>query len=295
MRLLLLCYFLLILSGCSFSKQDIVRIDGSSTVFLLTEAITDSFGKTNSQVRVAISVSGTGGGFKKFLNKEIDINEASRRIQSSEKKKAIKSGIDYLELKIAYDAIAVIANKKNTWVKSFTKEELNKVWKPNSNINKWSDINSKYPKEKISLYGPGAASGTFDYFTKVINGTSHKTRTDYHHSEDDNILVQGISGDRYSLGFFSFAYYVFNKDKLKLLGVGTPPVRPSFKSIASQKYHLLSRPLYLYVRKESLKKPFVRNFLSFYLSNVHKIAKSVGFVPMAKGFYEESLVRLNSE
>ncbi|MFQ6615037.1 MAG: PstS family phosphate ABC transporter substrate-binding protein, partial [Fidelibacterota bacterium] len=201
--------------------QGTVKIDGSSTVFPITEAVAEEFGKVREhrKIRVTVGVSGTGGGFKKFLAKETDINDASRPIKQKEIDKANKNGVKYIELPVAYDGLSVVINKKNTWVDYLTVAELNKIWKPGSAVKTWKDIRSNWPNLKIQLYGPGTDSGTFDYFTEVINGKSQVSRSDFTKSEDDNVLVNGVAGDKGSLGYFGFAYYVENRDKLRVVPI----------------------------------------------------------------------------
>ncbi len=271
-----------------------VRIDGSSTVFPITEAVAEEFGKKHPRVRVTVGVSGTGGGFKKFIAGETDINDASRPIKSIEVKKAEENNIDYIELPIAFDGISVVVNPKNTWVDYLTVAELKKVWEPGSPVKTWKDIRAEWPDQKIRLYGPGTDSGTFDYFTEVINGKSHASRSDFTKSEDDNVLVQGVSGDRASLGYFGFAYYSENKDKLKLVPIKHKkmPVSPSFKTINDGSYTPLSRPIFIYVSKKSVKRPEVSRFVTFYLENAGVLSKDVGYVPLQKSQYDEGLQKL---
>jgi len=198
-----------------------VKVDGSSTVFPITEAVAEEFGKVKKhrRVRVTVGVSGTGGGFKKFLAGETDINDASRPIKQKEIDKAQKNGVQYIELPVAYDGLSVVVNKRNTWVDYLTVAELHKIWKPGSTVKTWKDIRSNWPDQKIQLYGPGTDSGTFDYFTEVINGKSQVSRSDFTKSEDDNVLVKGVAGDKGSLGYFGFAYYVENADKVKAVPI----------------------------------------------------------------------------
>lgn len=277
-----------------------VRIDGSSTVFPITEAVAEEFGKKFPRVRVRIGVSGTGGGFKKFANNEIDINNASREIKNSEKQLAKKAKVDYLELPVAYDGISVVINNSNTWASTMTTAQLKKIWQANSQVTKWSDIDQKWPKTPIRLYGPGTDSGTFDYFTKAINGKSHSSRSNYTMSEDDNVLVRGVSGDKNALGYFGFAYYKENAKKIKAVAIrytGTgatdtntkEAVLPSAKTINNGTYKPLSRPVYIYVTKESVKNPAVKEFIKYYLENAHSLVGQVGYVALPKKSYEDSL------
>jgi len=271
-----------------------IRIDGSSTVFPITEAVAEEFGKTNRRVRVTVGVSGTGGGFKKFTIGETDINDASRPIKDSEKKLAKRNGIEYFQFPVAFDGISVVINPTNTWVDYLTVEELKKIWEPGSQVNTWKDVRAGWPDRKIRLYGPGTDSGTFDYFTGAINEKSQSSRSDFTMSEDDNVLVQGVAGGRDSLGYFGFAYYVGNKDKLKIVPVknNKGPVAPSLETINDGSYSPLSRPIFIYVSKKSVQRPEVRAFVEFYLENADTLSKDVGYVPLPKSQYDEGLKKL---
>lgn len=255
-----------------------VKIDGSSTVFPITEAIAEEFGKAHPRVRVQVGVSGTGGGFKKFVKNAIDINDASRRIKEKEASKAKKNGVEYLELSVAYDGISVVVNPENNWATDMTVAELKKIWQPGSKVKMWSDVRASWPKKEIKLYGPGTDSGTFDYFTKAINGKSHVSRADFIKSEDDNILVKGVAGNKYAMGFFGFAYYDENKTKLKAVKIGG--VLPSVESINNGSYKPLARPIFIYVSKKSAHRAEVKAFVSFYLKEAANISKEVGYVPL---------------
>lgn len=266
-----------------------VKVDGSSTVYLITEAVAEEFLKENPNVKVTVGIAGTGGGFKKWLAGETDINNASRPIKEEEKQLAKKNGIEYLELKIAYDGVTVVVNPENDWCNNLTVEELKKIWEPGSKVKLWSDIRPEFPKQKILLFGPDTDSGTFDFFTEKIVGKEGMSRADYTASTDDNVLVQGVSGDKYSLGYFGFAYYEENKDKVKAIKVDG--IAPSFDTIANGTYPL-SREMYLYVNKKSLKRPEVKEFLKFYLKNATDIVKQVGYIPLPDKTYEEGLKQL---
>ncbi len=277
-----------------------VKVDGSSTVFPITEAVAEEFGKVREhrRVRVTVGVSGTGGGFKKFLAGETDINDASRPIKQKEIDKARKNGVQYIELPVAYDGLSVVVNKKNTWVDYLTVAELHKIWKPGSTIKTWKDIRSNWPDQKIQLYGPGTDSGTFDYFTEVINGKSQVSRSDFTKSEDDNVLVKGVAGDKGSLGYFGFAYYVENKDKLKVVPIkqgNKKPVAPTMTTINNGSYAPLSRPIFIYVNLKSAKKPEVREFIRFYLKNAKELAKEVGYVPLLDQDYQKYLDKFETD
>jgi len=272
-----------------------VKIDGSSTVFPITEAVAEEFQNANKDVRVTVGVSGTGGGFKKFGAGEIDISDASRPIKDKEKEEAQKNNIEYLEIPVAYDGLSILVNKENTWVDQVTIEELKKIWEPNSKVKLWSDVRPEWPKEEIKLYGPGTDSGTFDYFTEVVNGEAQKSRSDYTASEDDNVLVQGIAGDKNSLGYFGFAYYEENMDKLKLIPVVNKEgkaVLPSFETIMDGSYNPMSRPLFIYASKKSMERPEVKGFVKYYIENAPELVKSVYYVPMKPEEYQASLAKI---
>ncbi len=277
-----------------------VKVDGSSTVFPITEAVAEEFGKVKEhrRVRVTVGVSGTGGGFKKFLAGETDINDASRPIKQKEIDKAIKNGVKYIELPVAYDGLSVVVNKSNTWVDFLTVAELHKIWKPGSTVKTWKDIRSSWPNQKIRLYGPGTDSGTFDYFTEVINGKSQVSRSDFTKSEDDNVLVTGVAGDKGSLGYFGFAYYVENKDKLKVVPIkqgDKKPVAPTMTTINNGSYAPLSRPIFIYVNLKSAKKPEVREFVRFYLKQAKELVAEVGYVPLPDQEYQKYLDKFESD
>ncbi len=273
-----------------------VKIDGSSTVFPISEAVAEEFQKLHQGVKVTVGISGTGGGFKKFCNGETDISDASRPIKSSEKDACAKSGIEYIEIPVAYDGLSVMVNPKNDFVSCLTTAELKKIWEPNSTVQYWSDVRSSWPKEKIKLFGPGTDSGTFDYFTEAINHKEKASRSDYVASEDDNVLVQGIAGEKYAIGYFGYAYYVENKDKLKLVaideGKGKGCLLPSEQTINDGTYSPLSRPIYIYPNKKSLQRSEVKEFVKFYLTEAPKLVKQVGYIPLPKQMYEDSLKKI---
>jgi len=264
-----------------------VRVDGSSTVFPITEAVAEEFQMANRKVRVTVGISGTGGGFKKFCAGETDLNDASRPIKDKEIETAKKNGIDFVELPVAFDGISVLVNPENDFVDYLTVEELKKIWQPGSTVHKWSDVRPGWPDEPIRLYGPGTDSGTFDYFTKAINGREQACRPDFTASEDDNVLVQGIAGDRNALGFFGYAYYAENKDKLKVVPIdgGDGPVTPSVETINNGTYKPLSRPIFIYVSVEAAKRREVQAFVQFYLANAPVLVGEVGYVPLPAKIY----------
>jgi len=271
-----------------------VSLDGSSTVFPISEAVAEEFLAVQPRVRVTVGVSGTGGGFKKFLAGEIDINDASRPIKMKEVDKANEMGIGYIELPVAYDGLSVVVNKKNTWVDHLTVAELSKIWQPGSTVTNWSDVRVGWPEMKIRLYGPGTDSGTFDYFTETINGKSGASRPDYTANEDDNALVQGISGDEGSLGYFGYAYYAANQDKLKLVPIdgGKGPIAPTQTTINNGTYAPLSRPIFIYVRPDALDRKEVRAFVDFYIDSAAMLASEVGYIPLPDAVYAGAKKRI---
>jgi phosphate transport system substrate-binding protein len=259
-----------------------VKLDGSSTVFPISEAVAEEFLSVAPGVRVTVGVSGTGGGFKKFVAGEIDISDASRPIQQGEITQAQTAGIKYLQVPVAYDGISIVVNPENTWVDQLTVAELKRIWEPGSTVDSWDDVRAGWPQEPIRLYGPGTDSGTFDYFTEVINGKSGASRPDYTASEDDNVLVQGIAGDKDAMGFFGFAYYEENASRLKLVPVdgGTGPLLPSAKTINDGTYSPLSRPVFIYLNAASMVRPEVRAFVDFYLDMAPQVVSEVGYIPL---------------
>jgi phosphate transport system substrate-binding protein len=273
-----------------------VAIDGSSTVFPISEAVAEEFQLANPDVRVTVGVSGTGGGFKKFCAGETDISDASRPIKQSEVEACSKNGISYIELTVAYDGLSVVVNPENDFVDYLTIDELKRIWEPESTVHKWSDVRGEWPDEEIFLVGPDTDSGTFDYFTERVVGKSGASRSDYTASADDNVLVQAVSGEKNALGYFGYAYYAENKDKLKVVPIegGTGAVAPSAETVESGKYPL-SRPLLIYVNTESLKRPEVKAFLRYYLENSKQLIEDVGYVPVSSSVQAEILEKLEVE
>ncbi len=282
--------------GSSDKLTGVVALDGSSTVFPISEAVAEEFGAVQPKVRVTVGVSGTGGGFKKFIAGETDINDASRPIKNSELKSATEKGIEALELPVAFDGLSVVVNNDNDWVDYLTVAELSKIWQPGSSVQNWSDVREGWPEQPIRLYGPGTDSGTFDYFTETINGDSGASRPDYTANEDDNALVQGIAGDVNSLGYFGFAYYENNKDKLKIVPIdgGTGPIAPTAVTINDGTYAPLSRPMFIYVRKDALDRPEVMAFIKFYIETVPSLATEVGYIPMPEAVYQRVMERIEN-
>ncbi len=279
----------------------IIAIDGSSTVFPITEAVAEEFQKVN-RARITVGVSGTGGGFKKFCNNETVISDASRPIKSSEVTLCGEKNIEFIELPVAFDGLAVVVNPKNTWVDHLTTAELKKMWEPEAQgkVMKWSDIRPGFPDKPLTLFAPGVDSGTFDYFTEAINGKSQASRGDFTPSEDDNVLVQGITTDENALGYFGFAYYVENKDKLKVVPIddgnednGQGAIAPSLVTVGNGTYQPLARPIFIYVSKTGADRPEVQAFVEFYLNQGRPLVEEVGYIRLPDTAYELALERFN--
>ncbi len=272
-----------------------VRMDGSSTVFPISEAVAEEYNSIAPEIRVTVGVSGTGGGFKKFLAREIDINDASRTIKPSEQEQAKASQVEFIEIPVAFDGLSVIVNKGNDWVDYLTLAELHQIWMPGSEVETWADLRAHWPAGKIRLYGPGTDSGTFDYFTKVVNGQEQASRADFTASENDNVLVQGIAGDLYSLGYFGFAYYIENRDKLKIVPIdaGKGPVIPTLETVSKGSYAPLSRPIFIYINPDSLDNPAVMGFVEFYLQHVGYLSQEVGYISLPTSAYESAMQRVS--
>lgn len=277
-----------------YAKSRVIG-DGSSTVFPISEAMAEEFQKANPGVQVAVAVSGTGGGFKKFCKGEIDFTGASRPIEEAELKACAASQVDFVELPMGYDGITVVVNPNNTWATSLTIAELKKIWESGSSLKNWKEVRAGFPDVKLSLYGPGHDSGTFDYFTKVINGKEKSSRVDFMASEDDNTLVKGVSGDKGGLGYFGYAYYLPNQKALKVLGVdaGRGAVLPSTKTIHDGTYAPLSRPIFVYFSKKALERTEVKSFANYYLSQASILIPEVGYVPLGESLYAAVKARLD--
>jgi phosphate transport system substrate-binding protein len=270
----------------------LVKIDGSSTVFPITEAVAEDFQQsTRGKVRVTVGISGTGGGFKKFCRGEIDISNASRPILKSEMDACKAAGVQYYELPVAYDALTVVVNPKNEWAKNMTPAELKKMWEPaaQGKVKTWKQVNPAWPDQPLKLFGPGADSGTFDYFTEATVGKAKSSRGDYTASEDDNVLVQGVSRDTNALGYFGFAYYTENKDKLRAVPIspvaGKAGVSPSVENVENGSYQPLSRPIFIYINAKSLERPEIKQFLDFYMKNADALVREVKYVPLPAKAY----------
>jgi len=269
-----------------------INVDGSSTVFPITEAIAEDFQGNNPKVKIAIGVSGTGGGFKKFCAGETDISNASRPIKDSEIELCKQSGIEYIELPVAFDALSVVVNPENNWASCLTVEELNKIWNPEAQgkINNWQQVRSSFPDLPLNLFGPGTDSGTFDYFTEAINGKGGVSRGDYTASEDDNVIVQGVTNDKGALGYFGLSYLEENLASVKGISIddgdpnnGDGCIEPSVATVEEGTYQPLARPLFIYVNKASLQNPQVKEFVSFYLDNDNNIIEEVGYINLPDG------------
>ncbi|MFM2430800.1 MAG: hypothetical protein RLZZ511_2013 [Cyanobacteriota bacterium] len=274
-----------------------VLVDGSSTVFPISEAMAEEFQKANPNIKVTVGVSGTGGGFKKFCAGETDISNASRPIKKEEIELCEKNKIEYVELPIAYDGLSVVVNPQNDWAKCLKVEDLKKIWEPEAQgkVKTWKDVNPAYPEEVLALYGAGTDSGTFDYFTEAVTGEKGKSRGDYTASEDDNTLVQGASGSKGGLAYFGYAYYDQNKDKLKLVEIdgGNGCVAPNPTTIADGSYAPLSRPEFVYVKKTALNRPEVKSFVAFQMDPANKkLVSEVGYIPLPDDLYAASKTRL---
>lgn len=291
------------LAGLAMAKSSLIKIDGSSTVFPITEAVAEEFQALNRGTRITIGVSGTGGGFKKFCKGEIDIANASRPIKPSEVKQCIGSQVEYIELPVAYDGIAVLVNPKNDWVDALTVAELKKIWEPGAQgkLTRWRQVRSGFPDREIHLFGPGIDSGTFDYFTEAIVGEGGASRGDFTASENDNVLVQGIATDTEALGFFGVAYYEYNKERLKLVPIddknaknGLGPVLPEYDNVLKGLYQPLSRPIFIYVRKLAAERPEIQQFIQFYMENGDFLTKDVGYIALPKKAYRLVLKRFEN-
>ena len=280
------------------ASAQLVKVDGSSTVFPVTEAVAEDFQKAKKgAMKVTVGISGTGGGFKKFCRGETDISNASRPILKSEMEECRKLGIEYYELPVAFDALTVVVHPKNTFVKQLTVAELKKMWEPaaQGKVMKWNQVNPAWPDAPLKLFGAGADSGTFDYFTEAIVGKAKSSRGDFTASEDDNVLVQGVSRDANALGFFGFAYYVENKTKLKAVPIVNDkgkPVEPSMEVVLAGTYQPLARPIFIYVNAKSMARPEVREFTEYYMKHGAKLATEVKYVPLPDKAYTTNLEHL---
>lgn len=266
-----------------------VAIDGSSTVYPITEAVLEEFSAANRNIRVTAGAKGTGGGFARFCRGETDINDASRPITEGEQELCEENGIDYVEIPVAYDGVTVAVNSENDWAQCITVEELRRIWQPESTIQQWSQVRDEWPERELVLYGPDTDSGTFDYFTETVVGEEAASRSDYTASADDNVLVRGVRGDVGSLGYFGFAYYIENRDELRALAVdgGSGCVEPTRETIESGEYSPLARPLFIYVKQSALQRAAVEQFVRYYLENAPILVPDVGYVPLSEERYRK--------
>ncbi|HHT9125063.1 MAG TPA: PstS family phosphate ABC transporter substrate-binding protein [Candidatus Brocadiia bacterium] len=280
---------------------EVIKVDGSSTVYPITEAVAEEFQKSErGKTNVTVGISGTGGGFKKFGLGETDISDASRPIKPTEVELCKKNGIEYIELPVAYDGLAVMVNPKNNWIDYLTVKELKKIWEPEAQrkITRWNQIRPDWPDKEIHLFGAGVDSGTYDYFTEAIVGKEHASRGDYTASEDDNVLVQGIATDVLAIGFFGVAYYENNKDRLKLVPIddenpenGKGPILPEYEDVLNGTYQPLARPIFIYVNKKSAERPEIQRFVEFYMKEGGELSKEVGYIALPEKAYELALER----
>ena len=284
-------------TGAAFAQQGpIVKIDGSSTVYPITEAVAEEYQKMKKNaVKVTVGISGTGGGFKKFCRGEIDIANASRPILTKEMEDCRAAGIKYVELPVAFDALTVVTHPNNKFLTQITVDELKKIWEPGAQgkITRWNQVNPAWPDAPIKLFGAGSDSGTFDYFTEAIVGKAKSSRGDYTASEDDNVLVQGVSRDVNSMGYFGYAYYAENSKKIKSVPIiekaGKPAVAPSMESVINGSYQPLARPIFIYVNAKSIDKPEIKEFVEYYLKHSVKLIREVKYVPLTDADYKHAL------
>lgn len=261
-----------------------VTADGSSTVGPYAIAAAEGFQKKNPKARVTVGISGTGGGFERFCRNEIDLSNASRPMKGTEAVACANAGVKWVAFTVANDGLSVVVNKSNTWANCLTVAELKKVWEPGSKVNNWNQIRDSFPNVPLKLFGAGTDSGTFDYFTEAINGKAKASRSDYLATEDDNVVVQGVEGERGSMGYFGYSYYEENKSKLKVLsidqGKGGGCVTPSVATVQGNKYRPLSRPLFIYAKRTAFKRPVVAGYIGYIFNNEKSIAKKSGFISL---------------
>ena len=289
-------YFLTTLSSCFKQYKGKIQIDGSSSVYPITEAVAEEYRVNHSNIRITVGVSGTGGGFKKFARGETDISNASRPITAKEAAACKANNIAFIEIPVAYDGLAVVVNPDNNFVDFLTVAELKKIWEPaaQNKITSWQQVREGFPDLPIRLYGAGTSSGTYDYFTEAIVGKAKSSRGDYTASEDDNVLVQGVASDKGGLAYFGLAYYLENKAKLKLVGIdnGSGPQFPSDSTVTNGVYSPLSRPEFIYVNAASATNIVVKDFIRFYIDNAVQLVKEVGYVPLPTNVYRLAYQRM---
>ena len=279
--------------GASAQAQNLrgtIKVDGSSTVYPITEAVAEEFSNEHPRVRVTVGVSGTGGGFKRFAVGETDVSDASRPIKDKELKACKDNGVEFIELPVAYDGLSIVVNKNNDWVDHLTVDELKKIFLDGSTVKTWKDVRSEWPAEPVKIFAPGTDSGTFDYFKEVVAGKENSIRSDMSVSEDDNVLVRGVVGEAGGIGFFGCAYYFENEDKLKVVPIdgGEGPVTPTAETIESGEYAPFSRPLFIYVNAQSAYRPEVREFIEFYFDKGPELAEEVGYVKLPSEIYKRA-------
>jgi len=281
--------------GGSGAESSEILIDGSSTVFPISQAVAEEFRVDRPEVQIPVGISGTGGGFKRFVEGEIDIADASRPIKDSESVQAAANGVEFTEFTIAYDGLSIAINKSNDFATCMTVAELKKIWEPGSSVDNWNEVRSEFPDKPLRLYGPDTDSGTFDYFTAAINDKEDASRADYTASSDDNVLVQGVSGDQGAMGYFGFAYYTENSEILNVVSVdgGDGCVAPSVSTINDGSYSPLSREMFIYVNNASLERTEVRDFIEFYMNNAAELAEEVGYVGLSEADYQLQLEGLD--
>lgn len=296
-RLLAAACFVALAAACGGSGEDaarVIQVDGSSTVYPVTEAMAEEFRNVNPSARITVGISGTGGGFQKFCRDEIDIADASRPISATELEACAAAGVAFIELPVAYDGLAVVVHPSNTWATSMTVEELRRLWEPaaQGKIMRWNQVREGWPDREVHLFGAGVDSGTFDYFTEAIMGRAAESRGDYTSSEDDNVIVQGVSRDELALGYFGFAYYEENAASLKLVAVddgneanGAGPIQPSPETVAGGTYRPLSRPIFIYPKVAALARPEVAAFVDYYLGEGINLVRGVGYIPLTEAEY----------
>ncbi len=302
-RIMIMAWLLTGPTAPAWAAVRLITVDGSSTVYPITEAVAEEFQKTHSNVRVTVGISGTGGGFKKFCAGETDISDASRPIKPTEVELCGKNGIRYIELPVGMDGLAVVVHPSNSWASTMTIKELKKLWEPAAQgaITKWSQLREGWPDKEIHLFGPGVDSGTYDYFTQAIVGKEHSSRGDFTSSEDDNVLVQGVASDPLALGFFGMAYYEQNQDRLKLVAVddenpanGEGGIVPTYETVINGTYQPLSRPIFIYVSAASAEDQNVEAFVTYYLTEGRPLVKEVGYVAFPDNVYELALQRFKA-
>ncbi len=295
---------IVVLGSCIFfsnltHSSPIVRIDGSSTVYPIIEAVAEDFQiAKRGAIRVTVGISGTGGGFKKFCRGELDIVNASRPITGLEMEACKKAGVQYVEMPVAIDALTVVVNPRNTWSRTMTVDELKQFWEPaaQGKISHWNQVNPAWPDKQVKLFGPGADSGTFEYFTEAIVGRAKSSRGDFTASEDDNVLVQGVASDMYALGFFGFAYYIENSKRIHAVAIdsGNGGVIPSAQTVGNGSYQPLSRPVFIYVNAQSTAKPEIREFVKFFMDNAAELVSEVKYFPLSPNIYKLNLENMHN-